>query len=364
MRALVASIVFFSAAAFCGEPTLADLLPGTWRGTHTAVRSAYQHVITIQKQGAGKFTGQSLTWFALTEDQARAAAKGQRPTPAFPKAMCFQQQFAITLDNDTVTFKCTGTNSLFNAAGYALDTYTGKLTAPGVIAGDMSSAQKDSGGPFEFAKEELLKKPQALEVPRSVVTKLDCLHTAKSHYTCYLPANYDHEKPTPVLINFSPSGNAQPFSTKMADELGWIMVGLTESKNGPMQPICENRDAVLFDLQRRFHIDMKHIYFSGFSGGARSSSEASLQYPGINAGLILIGAAYGSMPPPKEVPIFYITGTTDMNRKEVEAAHTASKSAGRACDLIIHPGGHEWGPVADHETALRWLAKQTAPKKP
>jgi len=115
---------------------------------------------------------------------------------------------------------------------------------------------------------------------------------------------------------------------------------------------------------RRFKVDWKHVYFSGFSGGARASSSSGQAFPGMCAGLILIGASYaGQVPPPKDQAIFYLTGQTDMNKNEVTGAYEKAKAAGRKCQFILHPGGHEWGRPEDHEAAIRWLVQETGGTK-
>jgi len=160
-------------------------------------------------------------------------------------------------------------------------------------------------------------------------------------------------------MNFDPGGNARPLLPKMADEVGWIMVGLTESKNGEWEPVLLNRDAALFDIRRRFNIDWQHVYFSGFSGGARAASTTACTYPTLTKGLICIGAAYGDGTPPVSIPIFFIAGETDMNHGEVVGEHKQAAAKKRKTEMIIHPGGHEWGRAEDHEAAIRWLVKET-----
>ena len=336
---------------------LADLLPGVWRGESTVGGAAYQHLIRVQKSGAG-WTGVSITWFALTEDQAQAAARGQKPKAEIAVALCVQQQFAIKLEGEIVTFKGYAAQNLFNGTKYSPDILSGKLIAPGIVAGDAADAKK-TNGIFRLWKDGVLNKPLALTLAKGKTQELGCVDGGNYHYTCYLPKNYDPDKPAPVLINFSPGGGGQPLNVKAAEETGWIMAGLTESKNGEMAPICENRDAVFFDLCRRFNVDMKHVYFSGLSGGARAASSSGVAYPGICAGVICIGAAYGLGVPPKDQAIFYIAGETDMNKNEVKGAYDASQRSGRKCALIIHPGGHEWGRDADHEAAVKWMHANT-----
>jgi predicted esterase len=343
------------AAGDAGKP--ADLMSGVWHGTLTAGGTACQMFIRVQGSGQA-FGGQGIVWHGLTEDQAQAAARGQKPQAEVPGWLCVVQQFAIKLDGDTATFQGTAVQSLFGGTKYRPDVFVGKLTPPGVIAGNASDAKK-SEGLFRLYKEGALAKPLPLDVAKEKAAQLGCVDGGKYHYTVYVPKSYTPEKATPLLINFNPGGNGQPLSTKMAEETGWIMAGLTESQNGPTEPISENRDAALFDLRRRFNIDMKHVYFSGLSGGARASAASGQAYPGICAGLILIGAAYAQGAPPKDQAIFYLTGQTDMNKGEVSGAYEKAKSAGRKCQLVVHPGGHDWGRAEDHEAAIRWLAQET-----
>jgi len=351
----------FAMAAQAADPAKTVDLSGIWRGSHTSDRVGYQHFIRVQKSGAG-FSGQGLSWFALTEEQAQGATRGQRPVPDYPGALCVSQQFAIKVDGDTVTFTGVSAQSLLNGAKYSPDVFSGKLSTANVIAGDASDGKKATGI-FRLWKDGALAKPLPLDLEKGKTQNVPCVDGGNYHYSVYIPKSYDPEKATPVLINFNPGGNGEPLSTKMAEETGWIMAGLTEAKNGPWGPIMENRDAALFDLRRRFNIDMKHVYFSGHSGGARSAASSGVTYPGICAGLILIGAANGNGTPPKDQPIFYIAGQTDMNKGEVESTYDKALKSGRKCKLIIHPGGHDWGRPEDHEAAIRFLAEMNAPAK-
>ncbi len=335
-------------------------LSGTWHGLVSGGFGMCQQYIRVQRGGAG-YVGQGMVWFALSEEQAQALVRGQKPVGAPTQAMCAMQQFAIKVDGENVTFQGVNVQSVLNGAKYRPDTFSGKLIPPGIVAGDAVNNGK-TVGIFRLAKEDVFAKPLPLDLEKGKTHALSCIDGGAYHYTCYIPGGYDPTKPTPVLVNSNPGGNGKPLSTKLAEEFGWIMIGLTESKNGPWGPVFENRDAALFDLRRRFNIDMKHVYFSGLSGGARASSEAGVAYNGNCAGLILIGATYGDKTPPKDEAIFYITGETDMNRNEVTAAHEAAKKSGRKCNFILHPGGHTWGRVEDQEAAIRWLQQETCAK--
>ncbi len=332
----------------------AEVLAGRWRGVHTAGGRACQHLILVKKAGSG-YSGRGLVFFGVSEKQAVLAAKGAKPRGATAGAMVVLQLYAVRLKDGELTFRGTKAKYVFGGGGgYAPDTFSGTLKPPGVIAGDAADA-RGTKATFQLAHEQALAKPLPLDVAKGKTHSLACLDTPRYHYTLYVPESYDPATPTPALVNFSPGGRAKPLSTTMADELGWIMVGLTESKNGPIQPSAENRDAALFDLRRRLHIHPRRLYFSGFSGGARMASWSGAAYPGWCAGLICIGAGYLQTPPPLHQPVFFLVGKTDMNHGEVTRLQPAEARKARKTQLVVHPGGHSWGRKEDHEQAIRWL---------
>ena len=329
-------------------------LEGRWRGVHTTGGRAFHDIIRVRKSG-GAYTARGLVFFGVSEEQAILATKGTKPRSTVPGAMVVLQLYAVRLTDGTLTFRGTKATSLFGGrGGYAPDTFSATLTPPGAIAGEAADA-RGTQATFQLAHEDAVARPLPLELAKGKTHQLACLDTARYHYTCHIPRSYDPETPAPVLVNCSPGGRAKPLSTKMGDELGWIMVGLTESKNGPIQPSCENRDAVLFDLRRRFNVHPRRLYFSGFSGGARMASWSGVAYPEWCAGVICIGAGYLQVPPPLHQPVFFIVGKTDMNNAEVTKLHPAEARKGRKTKLVIHPGGHSWGRKEDHEQAVRWL---------
>lgn len=220
--------------------------------------------------------------------------------------------------------------------------------------------QADSrSGFFRFWKQGAFAKPLPLTLHRGRTYKLACLGSATYHYTCYLPHYYNPSHPTPVLLYMASHGNAKPLSTGMADKLGWIMVGLTEAQDGPWPRVCENRDAVLFDLHRRFNIARHGLYFAGFSGGSRASILAGVSYPDQCAGLYCIGAGtpYQDRMPILSIPIYFSAGETDINRGEVTTLYEKERARGRVTKLEIHSGGHFYGMASDHDAAISWLAK-------
>jgi poly(3-hydroxybutyrate) depolymerase len=251
-------------------------------------------------------------------------------------------------------------------ANWELTSFTGALTNSGVwVATGGANCDKDSRT-WWLARAPLYRFHPPLAVKKGEVLTMTCSEP-RLHYRLYVPNSYDPTVPTPLLVNDSPGKNASPLSTRMAEELGWIMVGLTESGNDAKSSLewVGNNAAVIFDLMRMFNLDTRRFYFSGFSGGARRSAYRAVEFQDYCAGVLCIGAGYFYyqdgvyIVPPKALPIFYITGQTDMNHNEVaKTMMEPDKKCGRLCKVLIHPGGHEWGRPEDHETALKWLDAQ------
>jgi hypothetical protein len=269
--------------------------------------------------------------------------------------MCVQQTHEVSLNGDIVTFRGVSARCIYNLKKYSTDTFYGRLIPPGLIVGTAYSQGKAAGF-FQLWKEgAVLPRPAVPE--KGKIHHITCIDNSNYHYTCYVPARYTHEKPAPVVIHDDAGGGASPLSTKMADELGWIMVGLTEARNGPYPPSGENRDAALFDLRRRFNIDMTKLYFSGLSGGARRASLAAATYADNCAGVLCIVAGINFTNPPLAVPMAFITGDGDFNLGEVEDFYAREKKRGRKAMLIRHKGGHDSGGPENIENAIRWLSK-------
>src|SRR5438128_452280 len=100
---LIFSLLIPAAPLLSADPAKPTDLSGVWHGEHTSGGVAYQHYIKVQRGGAG-YVGQGLTWSSLTEEQAQAAARGQKPVAEYPGASCVSQQFVIKLDGETATF--------------------------------------------------------------------------------------------------------------------------------------------------------------------------------------------------------------------------------------------------------------------
>ncbi len=362
--------LLLSWAARCGEkppekaPTpvkLEDLVPGNWYGYHATGGGVYRHYIQLRKgrkQGAKHvFTGQGIVWFALPDEVAIGCTKGQAVRgKRLGKSCLYAQNFTATLEGSKLTLKGANARRVFKGGRYAPDNFSAQLKAPGVLTGAVTTKHAGSET-FLFMRHELFKRPPPLKLEKGKRHKVTPLHGGKYHYSLYIPKSYDPAKPAPLLLNCSPGGGAPPLSPRMAEKHGWIMAGLSESRNGPMQPSVENIAAALFDLRRRFNLDAKRFYFSGFSGGARLASWCAYMFPGSTSGIVCMGAGYypgnrGQLP--RSTAVFFIVGKTDSNHKEVTGLFPRERGR-RKAEMIIHPGGHSWGRKEDQEKAIEWL---------
>jgi predicted esterase len=355
----------------------AQLLAGEWRGYAVDQNGqTYQHRFTFRMTGA-KGTAEAVMSTDMSEAQVARAREKKAPDPApIPGAHALTQSFDVTLTHDTVTLQGTQLDLFYDQRDekgtYTTDRFIATLQSPGLLIGTWGEPSTNCGYFFASAP-GALAVPPPLDLATGKIHRLVCAGATNLHYTLYIPCRYDPQKPTPLLINDSPSANAKPLSTSMAEETGWIMAGLTESaNNADTWRTCQaNCAGALFDIQRRLNIDPKRVYFSGFSGGSRRAAHRAINYPDQTAGLICIGAGYSywnSGPreghyrnPPPGIPIFFIVGQTDMNFDEVtKRVYPEEEKRGRPIQMVIHPAGHTWGRPEDHEAAIRWLHARAA----
>lgn len=340
-------------------------IAGTWRGFMAMGGTTYHTIVNISPNGS-QWRGSATLWAQVSSNQTSMASgkDAQRQQSAFQG----KSTFSVTVTNGVMTWSKYMTSISMRGKGqsaqWALGRFSGMVTNPGVWVADGTCTA--GTGTCWLAKESLFRHHAPLTLQKGQTLRMTC-SDPRLHYTLYIPKSYDPAIPAPLLVNDSPGRNASPLSPKMAEELGWIMVGLTESGNDAKTDLewLGNNAAVIFDVTRRFNIDPRRFYFSGFSGGSRRSSYRAIEFPDNCAGLVCIGAGYAYdehgvyLVPAKTVPIFYIVGASDMNHDEVtKRMMEPDYKRGRAYKLVIHPGGHSWGRGEDHEAALRWLDEQ------
>ncbi len=194
---------------------------------------------------------------------------------------------------------------------------------------------------------------------------ITCKDAPDQKYACYVPKAYHKAKKWPILYCYSPNGDGGyfvDFYREVCEEVGWIVVGSNNSKNGPGEPILAAMKAMWADTHAKLSIDDKRVFASGFSGGARVSFWMSSLYPQNFAGVIAVGAGTsdGKLEP-KGMAVWLMCGETDFNLKELEALDAKLKSEGWKYQRKTFPGAHTMPPKTLGADAVRWMAKEKPP---
>lgn len=218
---------------------------------------------------------------------------------------------------------------------------------------------------------ELTQAPPFSQVP--VFTSQKESETAKGtyHYKLWLPQGYaaDAQKRWPCMFIMSAGGNAE--MGNMAGSLksrSFIVVMLTDAKNGEWAPIVGNFLTAHDDVTKRVRVDETKKYATGQSGGARGSSVFVQLRPGF-CGLIMQSAGASSSEITNNYNVnglkrnarLYIAmtmGASDSNKTEV--ARMAQLLSPAHFTSFEFNGGHEWAPADVFEKAMAWLDSKTS----
>lgn len=187
------------------------------------------------------------------------------------------------------------------------------------------------------------------------------------HYNVYVPAGYNSQKDRKYACLFiaSPGGNAELGNVKKwVKDKEWIVVMLVESRNGDWAPIFSNFSSAHDDAVKRLRIQPGFKFGTGFSGGARVSSNMPSKRDGF-AGIILQGAGFGggydSCLNNKNLTVYAIIGSKDPNHFELgELEKKLPEYTTRK--LISVDIGHQWAPEDEMVKALDWTIDQAFQK--
>ncbi|MFA5338621.1 MAG: hypothetical protein WC317_00545 [Candidatus Omnitrophota bacterium] len=240
--------------------------------------------------------------------------------------------------------------------------------AKGLILYDGKWVTKDEHE--KLAKPEPEERKEAAEqkpVEEKPVKLVDTISfnagSASYRYTVRLPSNYDTKTKRPVLFCFDPNGNGEDAAKRFAyaaDNLGWIVVGSHDAKNGPWEPIVSAQEAMLKDIPKRFRVDEKRFYAAGLSGGARMSFKMAYGHPAQFKGVIACAAGFADerQEIAKNVAVYLCIGKKDSNLEEVKKVYTKLDTNHLKVYKHEFEGGHEWPSPAIISQALDWIAKQ------
>jgi predicted esterase len=208
--------------------------------------------------------------------------------------------------------------------------------------------------------------PAATEFPRGqVVQRVVVADTSSQSYALYLPSAYTPEKLWPVLFMLDARGNAlvplERFRAA-AERFGWILVSSYNSRSDTSHdPNSPAMTAMWNDAVRRFSIDGRRVYATGFSGGGRAAVAMAYDLPGRIAGVIGAGAGFAdSQAPVKKVPFAYFgtVGDRDMNYYEIRSLEEKLEAAKVPHRIVYFEGGHTWMSPEIAEEAVAWMELQ------
>jgi tetratricopeptide (TPR) repeat protein len=207
--------------------------------------------------------------------------------------------------------------------------------------------------------------PSAAQVIETgkILPEVRCLAHPEGSYALYLPSGYSPQRRWPLIVSSDPGAHGTiplELQKDAAERYGYVLAASNDSRNGPWKPRLEDTETMLRDVQARFAIDPRRVYFAGFSGGARFSSELALLCK-CSAGVLLSGAGFTPGLPPaadNTFPVFSTAGALDFNYKEVIPLQDTLAKEGYPHWLRAFEGPHEWPPSDIMEEALAWFRIQ------
>lgn len=184
-------------------------------------------------------------------------------------------------------------------------------------------------------------------------------------YAVYLPSDYHPGRNWPLLVAMDPRGRAEVPTVLFrpaAERFGYIIISSYDTRSDvDYDPNTPAVNAMLNDAAQLFAVDRSRIYFTGFSGTARTGWVFAFQVPAGAGGLIGFG---GGLPtrftPPEEVPFpfFGAAGTLDFNYDEMAELDRTLEDLGARHRFLPFEGDHDWGDEATCWAALEWMELQ------
>ena len=198
--------------------------------------------------------------------------------------------------------------------------------------------------------------------------KVTCAEFPQYKYDVYLPPQYDHKGKTllPILYTFSPGGNGMVrHFKKAAGEMGIILIGNLESKNGVNDDkIVGSFHAMMKDIRQRIHYDPNFQMTAGMSGGGWSAYYFARRYASQISGVLAMGAWLGQQ---YDEDVYWqqdglIVARTHGNNDGGAKAWVGRDAAYlKKFKAVIQdwefPGGHVAAPYEIQKQALEWMLK-------
>ncbi|MGZ8867497.1 MAG: hypothetical protein ACXW2P_04065 [Thermoanaerobaculia bacterium] len=194
----------------------------------------------------------------------------------------------------------------------------------------------------------------------TIVEKLEVEADPSVSYAYYLPKSYSTDRKWPVLFVFDPRQRgafAADLFRDAAEEFGWVIVSSNDTRSdGPAEPNIKALNGMWPDVNKRFAVDRRRVYATGFSGGAILAWWLA-EGTGSLAGVISVGGRVNAPEKIKEVPFawFGIAGNTDFNYIETRDIEDRLAAAGATRRFESFDGGHRWAPKELLRKGVEWM---------
>lgn len=174
----------------------------------------------------------------------------------------------------------------------------------------------------DFESLNMTEEAGCTEVKTSADNRTIKTPTHKIGYFAYYNNDLFKDGPVPLLVGFHGGGDSSMYLTYVAEwweichRYGFLFVSLENHQYIPATEVAE----VIENLKKKYNIDEKRIYASGFSMGSGKTWEMYQEYPEIFAGLAPVSAMFpvknnfmaqsgsGRLNTDIPVPLFYSGG--------------------------------------------------------
>ena len=206
--------------------------------------------------------------------------------------------------------------------------------------------------------------PEAL--PRGeIVPRVSCEGSPEQSYALYLPASYETTRTWPILYLYDPRRRGAVAAERFrdaAERYGWILASSNNTvSDTPGADNSSAMSALWTDTHRRFSVDPRRVYASGFSGGARLACLLAQRLPGQVAGVIACGGGFPDSAPPKpgiRFAVFGAVGNVDFNYGEMRRLDRTLEEIGATHRLSVFDAPPAWCPPAVCGEGIEWMELQ------
>jgi predicted esterase len=186
-------------------------------------------------------------------------------------------------------------------------------------------------------------------------------------HSYYIPSGIDNQKDYPLIIAFSPSGDAGSMINtwrEVAEEYKWIILASAGFRNGMPNPQGEFSNLLGFieNPANAIPVDKSRIIVAGFSGGAMGAHMFAFLYPQFVSGVVantgMINEEYlkqGDRYPRGKAAVF-LASPADFRYREMKRDREFLQGLGWKTLWIEFPQGHTVAPGKYYKEAAQWLS--------